>query len=223
MVMSLFEYLARRFAEVLTKGDVMDLFRKLEQHYGTISKVCERIGIERKTFYHWRYARQVTNETKAKVLRVALEEYPIDTLEFLARKSRDRMKEVLELLIEFLRRGIIEEEDPRKAEELVKRAEGIINEFSIPITEYLHHEIAGLIESAYSRGFELEIRPYTGIQLPTAPFRTFVEEQERPFFTMYTETLISTTGTASTSEASQMVPETRMSESLERWSVWSTQ
>jgi len=160
MVMSLFEYLARRFAEVLTKGDVMDLFRKLEQHYGTISKVCERIGIERKTFYHWRYAKQITSETKAKVLRVALEEYPIDTLEFLARKSRDRMKEVLELLIEFLRRGIIEEEDPRKAEELVKRAEGIINEFSIPITEYLHHEIAGLIESAYSRGFELEIRPY---------------------------------------------------------------
>jgi len=157
MVMSLFEYLAKRFAEVLTKGDVMDLFRKLEQHYGTISKVCERIGIERKTFYHWRYARQVTNETKAKVLRVALEEYPIDTLEFLARKSRDRMKEVLELLIEFLRREIIEEED-KEAEELVKRAEDIINEFSIPITEYLRHEISGLIEVAYSRGFEIKVR-----------------------------------------------------------------
>ena len=99
MVIYLFEYLAKRFAEMLTKGDVMELFRMLEQRYGTISKVCERIGIERRTFYHWRYAKQINNETKAKVLRVALEEHPIDTLEFLARKSRGRTKEVLLSLI----------------------------------------------------------------------------------------------------------------------------
>lgn len=219
----MFEYLARRFAEMLTKGDVMELFRMLEQRYGTISKVCERIGIERRTFYYWRYAKQINSETKTKVLRVALEEHPIDTLEFLARKSRGRTKEVLELLIEFLRRGIIEEEDPRKTEELAKRAENIINEFSIPITEYLHHEIDGLIEAAYSRGFEIRVRAYTSVQLPTAPFRTFVEEQERPSFMMYTETSVSTTGTVFVSEAPHVAPEVRVPESLGRWGRWSTQ
>jgi len=179
----MFEHLAKHFAEMLTKGDVFELFRMLEQRYGTISKVCERIGIERRTFYHWSHAKQINNETKAKVLRVALEEHPIDTLEFLARRFRGRAKEVLELLIEFLRREIVEEEDPRKAEELAKRAENIINEFSIPITEYLHHEIDSLIDAAHSRGFEMRIRSYAGIQLPTTPIRTFVEKQERPSFT----------------------------------------
>ena len=219
----MFEYLAKRFAEMLTKGDVMELFRMLEQRYGTISRVCERIGIERRTFYHWRYAKQINSETKAKVLRVALEEHPIDTLEFLARRSRGRTKEVLELLIEFLRRGIIEEEDPRKAEELAKRAENIINEFSIPITHYLHHEIARLIDAAHSRGFEVRIEPYTGIQLPTPPLRTFAEEQERSSFVTYAETLVSTTGTVFVSEAPQVAPEAHIPESLERWGKWGTQ
>ena len=223
MVMSMFEYLVRRFAEVLTKGDVMDLFKMLEQRYGTISRVCERIGIERRTFYHWRYAKQINSETKAKVLRVALEEHSIDTLEFLARKSRGRTKEVLELLIEFLRRGIIEEGDPRKTEELAKRAEGIINEFSIPITEHLHHEIAGLIEAAHSRGFEMKIRPYTGVQLPTAPLRTLVEESERPSFVVYTEASVSTTGTVFVSETPQVALEAHVPQSLGRWGRWSIQ
>jgi len=48
-VIYMFEHLAKHFAEMLTKGDVFELFRMLEQRYGTISKVCERIGIERRT------------------------------------------------------------------------------------------------------------------------------------------------------------------------------
>lgn len=170
--MYLFEYLAKRFAEILTKGDVLELFRMLKERYGTISRVCRRIGIERRTFYYWRYAKQVNSDTKLKVLKVALEEHPIDTLEFLARKSRDRTREVLELLIEFLRRGIIEEEDPRKAEELAKRAENIINEFSIPINEYLHHEIARLINAAHSKGFEIKIQPIYRRSATSNTFRT---------------------------------------------------
>ena len=202
MVTCLFECLARRFAEMLTKGDVMELFRMLEERHGTISKACERIGIERRTFYHWRDAKQISSETKAKVLKVALEEHPIDTLEFLARKSRGRTKEVLELLIEFLRRGIIEEEDSKRAEELVKRAEDVINEFSTPITEYLHHEIARLIEAAYSRGFEIKTRSHAGTQLPTTQLGTLVEEQERPCFMMYVETSVST-GTVTVFESEE--------------------
>jgi len=147
-------YVAERFAEVLTKGDVMELFRMLEQRYGTVSGVCERVGIERRTFYNWRSARQITRETKAKVLRAALDEYPIDTLEFLARKSVERARELLELLIEYLRRGIAEG-DLGKAEELARRAESIVREFSVPVTEYLHDTLRSLAETARSRGLSV--------------------------------------------------------------------
>jgi len=149
------EYVAERFAELLTKGDVVELFRMLEQRYGTVSGVCERVGIERRTFYNWRSARWVTGETKAKVLRASLEEYPVDTLEFLARKSMERVRELLELLMEYLRRGIAEEEDLGKAEELARRAESIVREFSVPVTEYLHDMLRSLAETALSRGLSV--------------------------------------------------------------------
>ncbi len=153
----MFEHLAERFAEILTKGDVHELFRLLEQRYGTISEVCERIGIERRTFYHWRNAKQINVETKVKVLRVALEEHPIDTLEFLARKSRGRTREILEYLIELLRNEILSEENPEKLEALAKKTEEIINEYSIPVIEFLRHEVSNLIEVIHSKGYRLKV------------------------------------------------------------------
>jgi len=153
------QYLVNRFAEYLTKGDVVELFKILEERYGTISKVCERVGIERRTFYHWREARQINAETKAKILRAALDEFPVDTLEFLARKSMWRTREVLELLLELLRRLIAEEEDPEKVRTLAKRAEEIVKDFSTPVTEYLREEISAVVEAAQSRGVEMKLQP----------------------------------------------------------------
>jgi len=189
----LFEYFARRFAEVLTKGDVVELFRMLEQRYGSVSRVCERVGIERRTFYNWRVAKQVSGETKAKILRAALEEAPIDTLEFLARKLRDRLREVLELLIEFLRRELAEE-SPERVEEVVRRVERLLTEFSTPVTAYLHHEVARLVETARSRGLEIRVEPYTATQR-TAWFRAFAESRSHTLFRAYAEPAASTTGT----------------------------
>ncbi len=154
----MFEHLAKRFADILTKGDVFELFRLLEQRYGSISRACEKIGIERKTFYHWKNAKQINFETKVKVLKVALEEHLIDTLEFLAGKSKKLTKEILEYLIEVLRREILTEDDRKKLNNLIKRAEEIVNEYSIPIIEYLRHELDGLVEAARNRGYELKIR-----------------------------------------------------------------
>jgi len=176
----LFEYLAKRFAEMLTKGDVIELFRMLEQRYGTKSEVCDKIGIERKTFYHWRDARQINAETKAKVLKAALEEHPIDVLGFLARKTRGRTKEILELLIEFLRREMLEEEDFKRTKELVKKAEEVLSEFSTPLTEYLRHEITDLIEDVYNRGFEIEIKPYVVTKAITALMSIPIEKLGSP-------------------------------------------
>jgi len=174
---NMFEYLAKGFAEVLTKGDVFELFKMLEQRYGTILKVCERIGIERKTFYHWRSARQINIETKIKVLKVALEDHPIDTLEFLARKTKGKTKEALEFLLEFLRREILTEEKPEKLEDLVKKAEEIIDEYSIPLIEYLRHEVDSLVEAVHSRGYEFRITPITPIGIPSIQAIKAVPEQ----------------------------------------------
>jgi len=163
----MFEYLAKRFGGMLSKGDVFELFKLLERRYGTISKACEKIGIMRRTFYNWRNARQINVETKYKVLKVALEEHPIDTLEFLVRKSRGRTKEILEILIEILRREILIEEEPRRLENLVEKAREIINEYSIPIIEYLKHEVDGLAEAVYNKGYEISMASIISISPPS--------------------------------------------------------
>ena len=156
MVQSMSEDLARMFAGILTKGDVFELFKMLEQRYGTISETCARIGIERKTFYNWRNARQMSIGTKIKVLAAALEEHPINTLEFIAGRARGKTKEALEFLIEFLYREILMEEEPKRLEELAIKAREIIDEYSTPITEYLAHEIDNLREVVLSKGYRLE-------------------------------------------------------------------
>jgi len=147
------DYIVNRFAETLTKSDIFELFKQLEERYGVISKACEKIGIERKTFYHWKNAKQINLDTKTKVLKVALEEHPIDTLETLARKYRNRTKEILAILLE-----ILEENNPIKIRKLIDKSADIINEYSTPITEYLQYEINDLIDTIHYKGYDINIK-----------------------------------------------------------------
>ncbi len=47
------------------------------------------------------------------------------------------------------------EEDSRSLEELAKKAGEILSRYSIPITEYLSHEIENLVETINSKGHGL--------------------------------------------------------------------
>ena len=42
--------LAKKYSEILTKGEVMELFKLLEE-VGSLSEACRRAGIDRKTVY----------------------------------------------------------------------------------------------------------------------------------------------------------------------------
>lgn len=153
----MYEYIVERFAGLLTKGDVMELFKLLERRYATIARVCERVGIERKTFYNWRTVREISPETKAKILRAALEEYMLDVLEFLAIKSRERCVEILSITIEHLRREMLAEESPQRLRELVKATERLLNNFSAPITDFLTQEMSALMETATWKGQQITL------------------------------------------------------------------
>ena len=64
--------LAIRFAGYLTKGDVRRLFYDLlVKKYGSIKKASKEAGIERKTIYNLDKVKEISFETKAKVLDAA--------------------------------------------------------------------------------------------------------------------------------------------------------
>jgi len=150
MIMS--EHTIKKYAEMLTKGDTYELFTVLQNKYGTIAETCEKIGIERKTFYNWKHARQINLNTKIKLLRLSLEEYPIDTLEFLAKKTKTRNIEVLSYLLEVIRRIILEENKKEKLAAFSTTISRIINEYSIPPIEYLNHELYHVLELMKKKG-----------------------------------------------------------------------
>ena len=52
--------------------------------------------------------------------------------EFPARRSKARTREILRILLEQIRRGILLEEDPKRKGRLIKRAERLIGKFLIP-------------------------------------------------------------------------------------------
>ena len=136
---------------MLTKGDVTQLFNMLRDKYGTIDEACKRIGIERKTFYNWRIVKQMNLSTKVKVLKTALDELPIETLGFLAKRSRDRTIEILSYLIEALYDTIVHENDPDRLRSLASKSEEVVEEFSVPLTNYLYHEIDNLRKLVFQR------------------------------------------------------------------------
>jgi len=68
--------LADRYADCLTEGDIVELYRTLEERYG--------VGLG---------SAAVSDGNKVFLLEKALEEFPVDTLEFIARKMLWRTKE----------------------------------------------------------------------------------------------------------------------------------
>jgi len=102
MVFEMVEYLVEKMSEVLSKGDILELFKELEKVHGSVSKVCQLAGIERKTFYHWSKAREIKKETRVKIIRLALQSMPLKTLEFLIDKSLNLSIELLSTLFQFL-------------------------------------------------------------------------------------------------------------------------
>lgn len=47
-------YVAERCSGFLTKGDIVEFYKRLEEVYGTVKDVCKVIGIGRKTVYNWK-------------------------------------------------------------------------------------------------------------------------------------------------------------------------
>jgi len=130
--------LADRYANCLTEGDIVELYRTLEERYG--------VGLG---------SAAVSDGNKVFLLEKALEEFPVDTLEFIARKMLWRTKEALELLLEYIRKRIAEE-NAEIAREFVKRLEAVVEDFSTPVTEYLREEISSVEETLRTKSVEVD-------------------------------------------------------------------
>lgn len=90
-------YLAERYAHLLSKEDILELFHDLEEACGSLSEACRKCGIQRKTRYDWIDARSLKLSTKKKVLKALMEIEPEKTLDFLLARSKEITVELLSM------------------------------------------------------------------------------------------------------------------------------
>jgi len=159
------EYLAEKYAELLTKGDAMELFKLIENRFGTIKDACEAVGIERKTFYDWKKAvKEIKVKTKKKLLKFLLEEHPIDTLEFLTDRSAQRTIELLKLTLSTIYEHAIVS-DREEFKRLSLKFANILRKYDEPLTHHIDVEISDMVMGFLRKSEELNI----SIEKPSVP------------------------------------------------------
>ncbi len=149
------EYIAERYSEFLTKGDVVELYKRLEDVYGTVKDVCKVIGIERKTVYNWKKVKEIRHETKVKVLGAALEYFTKETLEFLADKGLKRTLEVLSLLLQHIYERAMRTDEKMEFKKFFDEFKRIFEKYDKSLLDPIRYEISELLELLEHRANEL--------------------------------------------------------------------
>jgi len=152
------EYVAERYSEFLTKGDVVELYKKLEEVYGTVKDVCKVIGIERKTVYNWKRVKEIRHETKVKILSAALERFAKETLEFLADKGLKRTLEVLSLLLQHIYERAMETEKKIEFEKFFEEFKRVYEKYDKSLLDVMRYEVEELLELLKEKARELSVR-----------------------------------------------------------------
>jgi hypothetical protein len=89
-------YIAEKYAEMLTKTDLKNVFDKIVQKLdGNRTKAARYCGLTTKATYDWEKAGFVKLETKQKVLQKLLEMSYLGTVEYLLNRSTERTGDLL--------------------------------------------------------------------------------------------------------------------------------
>ena len=139
------EYIAEKYSELLTKEDVIKLFKEMGE-LGTLTDICRVIGIDKKTVYNWDKVKEIRRSTKTKILSVALKHRPKETLEFLVDRGIERTTELLFYLIEYIYEKAMKSKEPEEFEIYFKEFTRITKKYSKPIIEPIRREVNQLCD-----------------------------------------------------------------------------
>ncbi|WP_457549685.1 hypothetical protein [Archaeoglobus sp.] len=205
--MRTFKRIARNNTDLLSKRDVLALMNEIiEACEGNVSKACDLVGIERKTYYNWKeFAKSVKSkwtikpECKEKVLATALMLNPIDTLDKLTSKAFNKTCNLLYFTLSTIHGKILDSEDVKEKEKLIDELIKFIEKYDISPVERLSVEINDMLADIKdecpwynfeqklkisTRPFEftpeIKIKPIENEELKSFNYLTETEEKEMP-------------------------------------------
>lgn len=152
--------LARRHADMLTKGEVVQLFRMLEEKR-SLSEVCRIVGIDRKTVYNWEKVREIKRETKKKILEAALTLKPSETAEFLADMALEKAVGIIARLLIYLYERAMKSTTTKEFEKWYREFTRIAKKYDKPVLEPVRGEVERLHmllkRKAIEKGVEIAV------------------------------------------------------------------
>ena len=151
-------YLAERYAHLLSKEDVLELFQDLVKAYQeNLSEACRKCGIQRKTAYDWARARSLRLSTKKKVLEALIKTKPERTLDFLLARSKETTVDLLSLNLSYVyTKAMAESTDPRSFVDAVKKFEKIKSKH-IGLTWELEEEMGDMTYHLREKALTLQV------------------------------------------------------------------
>ena len=150
--------LARKYSEILTKGEIMELFKLLEEK-GSLSEACRMAGIDRKTVYNWEKVMEMRKSTKEKVLRTALSLKPMEIAEFLADKTLEKATNIIARLLMHTYEKAMNASNKDEFQKYYKEFTRAQKKYDISIMELIRPETERLFRAlkAKARGLNLAL------------------------------------------------------------------
>jgi len=151
-------YIAERYAGILTKEDVGQLFKALTSKlHGNRSEAARQCGVTGKATYDWEKARYVKLTTKRKVLETCLRLDFLGTVEYLLKRSSDRTVDVLRTILSSIYNESIETNSKEQIILLLDKFNALRTQYRGLINDRIIDEVADMLWMLGQKAQELEV------------------------------------------------------------------
>lgn len=151
-------YITERYAGILTKEDVCQLFNALTSKlHGNRSEAARQCGLTGKATYDWEKARYVKLTTKRKVLETCLRIDFLGTIEYLLKRSSERTVDVLRTILSSIYNEAIETNSKEQIVILLDKFKALRTQYRGLINDRIMDEVADMLWMLRQKAQELEV------------------------------------------------------------------
>lgn len=153
-------YIAEKYAGILTKEDVNQLFDVLtERLQGNRSEAARQCGLTGKATYDWETVAYIKFRTKKKVLEACLGTNFLATVEYLLKRSNERTVDILRTFLSTLYQGAIEADSKDQFSDLFDRFQALRKKYRGLIKDEIEDEVTDMVWLLSERASEFQMPP----------------------------------------------------------------
>lgn len=155
------KFLAEKYVDLLTKEDIMELFKLLVKAVGNNkSKAAALCGLTRKTTYDWKKIVDLKGRTKRNALSAFLDEIPQDTFRRIADRSFRNSENVVASYFSAIHALALQAHDKAEFVRSVERFDDALTRYAGLIVGSRDEEISRIVTDIMKHGTDLNVNWY---------------------------------------------------------------